>query len=1033
MPNNLTFPKYLSIQTTSLCNASCVFCPYEDIKNLFPHKIMDMLLYKKIIDECSSYSDIERIILYMNNEPLTDPNLIERINYAKEKVPWASVHILTNGLLLTDEISEKLLSSRLNWIGISFHGIRKETVEKSMKISYETALGRINKFIGKVKQKKDMKDYLMITFLKHQYLTLEEKEEVVSFWKAKGVERISYFDGPVSRGGNVSNLPKVYRKGKVIGCNSIWADEMIHIVEDGKVILCCMDWKREMILGDLNKESIYEVWNGRRKKTWEAITGKRAMSENFLCRRCEEAQLDNTCQDSSTGQHFAENARYDNTAGQTKEDLIIVMVPPWQTKMVPLGMAYLSEFLLSNGINTKLVDLNAELFNSCAENKKFFWNISTINTFTPGRLAQNFIKAFRKELEEFVDMVCSSSAKLVGFSTTIASINVAVYLAHCIKLRDSSKVIILGGPGCFWDACKIDPQRLIDVFVVGEGELPLLEIMKRFQAKKSVESLLGVPGTIICLDKTYRNFLPPNHIKNINEIPFPTFKGFNLGDYSRENMYKPIPLLTSRGCINHCSFCVDHKMNYPYRFKDPSKLLEEIKFYVNHYGVKEFEFNDLLCNGNLKQLEAVCDRIINENMDVKWSSYAAIRKGMNLELCEKMRKAGCRYICYGMESASDMVLRKMNKKYNSRLAEEIIQNTYNAGIETSINIIIGHPGESEAEFRKTCKFVERNKDYIDQVTNVSTCFLIPESDLIKNFKRYKLYFKSSWKNYVNFIFGKKRSLPNYKEFYTFPGNTPSARARRMRRFLNLLKKLNIPHVIINYEKKYDLNLNKFLEKIGKNVNILKYRHFKLDFSQKGKCKLYFRNVELTSNVGMNTSFNIDKQWCDSSSAKWKIRVSGKSLDMNLKWMDFPVVQQWRIKFTGKYTIDWEVKTQFNSKVDIFQYKMGMIVSNKYNKYTFEESVYSFPNLFTNNWEQILFLPLIDIALTAGMLLPDIVLKGEPKKTAFSQLQNSPFSLHARMFNVCHLMNANHLDYNNKGQTFNRGDILEGRLRIHLKA
>jgi len=112
--------------------------------------------------------------------------------------------------------------------------------------------------------------------------------------------------------------------------------------------------------------------------------------------------------------------------------------------------------------------------------------------------------------------------------------------------------------------------------------------------------------------------------------------------------------------------------------------------------------------------------------------------------------------------------------------------------------------------------------------------------------------------------------------------------------------------------------------------------------------------------------------------------------------------------------------------------VGMIISEKYSKYAFDKSTGDFPGIFTNNWEQILFLPLTGITLTADRLLPVIVLNGKPKKAIFIQLQNSPSSLHARMFNMCYLMNTGRSDYNNKGQIFNKGDILEGKLRIHLK-
>jgi len=287
----ILFPKCLSIQTTSLCNAACIFCPYASIKDLFPNKIMEMSLFKKIIDECSQHKNVERIILYMNNEPLTDPCLAQRADYAKEKLPWAGVHILTNGALLTEEIAGKLLRSKLDWIGISFHGIRKDTIEKAMGINYERSLERICAFIKKAESSKNIKEYIMITFLRHKYLTDDEKREAEDFWRARGIERISYFDGPISRAGNVEGLAKVYHREAIVGCNSIWADEMIHIVEDGSVVLCCMDWKREVVLGDLNTETLVEVWNGKRSRVWDGIEGKEELAGDFPCRRCEAAKV----------------------------------------------------------------------------------------------------------------------------------------------------------------------------------------------------------------------------------------------------------------------------------------------------------------------------------------------------------------------------------------------------------------------------------------------------------------------------------------------------------------------------------------------------------------------------------------------------------------------------------------------------------------------------------------------------------------------------------------------------------------------
>ena len=250
---------------------------------------MDRGLFHKIIDECSEYENIERIILYLNNEPLTDPHLVERINYAKEKVPWASVHILSNGSLLTDDLSDNLVNSRLDWIGFSIHGVTKKTFEAAMGLDYDSTFQRVLRFIDRAKEKRNSKDFIMITFLRHAYLTLEEKEAAIKFWSDKGIERISYFDGPISRAGNVKNLPKV-RHRKTQGCSTIWATEMIHIVENGDVVFCCMDWRREVVLGNINKQDIHEVWNSQLYDVMrDRRDGRRESGESFICKRCEAA------------------------------------------------------------------------------------------------------------------------------------------------------------------------------------------------------------------------------------------------------------------------------------------------------------------------------------------------------------------------------------------------------------------------------------------------------------------------------------------------------------------------------------------------------------------------------------------------------------------------------------------------------------------------------------------------------------------------------------------------------------------------
>ncbi|MCF7907310.1 MAG: B12-binding domain-containing radical SAM protein [Candidatus Omnitrophica bacterium] len=713
-------------------------------------------------------------------------------------------------------------------------------------------------------------------------------------------------------------------------------------------------------------------------------------------------------------------------------ELIFVMTPPWQTKMPPLGLAYLASFLKSNNINVDVIDLNVDLFNNAQECHKYFWDIETISNFGSLRIAQDFIKAFNKELENFVDRICSHPAKLVGFSTTVASINIATYLTHRIKSKDPSKIIILGGPGCFLDTCNIDPERVVDIFVIGDGELPLLDIVKRFKDKQSLSDLLEVPGTIICLDKKYHDFSPANPVKQINDIPFPTFSEFELDEYHKEHVYKPIPIITSRGCINKCSFCVDHKLSNPFRFRNPHKIFEEIKYHVENNCKKEFEYNDLLCNGNLKQLEQLCDLIIESGLSIKWTSYAAIRKGMSLELFQKMQKAGCRFLCYGMESASDLVLDKMNKRYNSHTAEDVIRKTHSSGIETGINIIVGHPGESNKEFNQTYRFIKRNKDYIDQITNLSTCFLIPTSDLAENMSNFGIYFYSPLKRMPKFLFRNKELEPNYENFCAYPHNTPAIRAKRARKIITLASKIAIPITILNYQKQHDMGMGDFLVQTQEAEKVFRCKKLKIDFSQKGSGRLYYDNKALTKDVGLNASFHANGRWFDSSSAKCRVARSNRGLEIRMSWPEISLFQCWTIKTEGDSSVEWRVKTEFKRSLELSQYKIGIILSQEYDSCQVNGEEHRFSDNFTENWEEALFLKLDSISIGSKGFLPMMTLKEESKGGVFVQVHNTPLHLHTRMINFCRFGENLKDDHSTESLLIKKGDVWKNKLKIKLK-
>ena len=103
-----SFPESLMVQTTSRCNAACVFCPYPAVSGELRHGEMSFTLFAKLMRECGRHVELRSINLFLMNEPLMDPRIVDRCNFAKEHNPDAAVCLWTNGCNLDDRLSPRL-------------------------------------------------------------------------------------------------------------------------------------------------------------------------------------------------------------------------------------------------------------------------------------------------------------------------------------------------------------------------------------------------------------------------------------------------------------------------------------------------------------------------------------------------------------------------------------------------------------------------------------------------------------------------------------------------------------------------------------------------------------------------------------------------------------------------------------------------------------------------------------------------------------------------------------------------------------
>lgn len=653
---------------------------------------------------------------------------------------------------------------------------------------------------------------------------------------------------------------------------------------------------------------------------------------------------------------------------EKKHDIILIMVHPWRPWMPPLGLAYVSSYIRSQGFKPLTFDFNAKLHNSIEQQEQQLWDISTISRLSFNEIIKNLIDNFNTTINELVQILIERPEKLIGFSVNYLSLHVAAEIAQRIKKKRKDKLIVVGGPGCFWDYDrKLITPGIIDIFVIGEGEKPIIEIIKRLKDNKSFKDIAGI---VYWNEKYYEEGPPPIPIMELDEIPYPTFEEFDLADYGEEDKPLTLPLLTSRGCIGKCSFCIDWLMTKPFRVRSAEGVVKEIEEHIKRYGVRHFSLNDLLCNGSLKNLEKICDLIIEKNLNIEWGSYAMARPGMSLELLQKMKRAGCSSICYGIESGSDAVLKKMHKIYTAQQAEEVLRLTQQAGIKATYNLIIGHPGEGRKEFKETLNFMIRNKKYTNAIINISTCFINPTSELGCSPEKFNLFFPRSK---TSFRFLKlKKLLPNYYRIFGISqpvsrlqgvdisnyvddkGNSKKERIKRLIKTIKLAQKLNLfqEEPIINVYPVKNKKLEKILYEVEKRWTIMR-KKISLSCDGKGKAQLLYQNCPISFFSGIITAFKLNNSWYDSSQGIWKIeKINDKRLTINIKFSNIAVELFWYLKIHFNF-INWTVNFNAPQNIKAEEVKIGILLQPFYNFWKTDGFGAQFPN-WQEKWQIIRF-------------------------------------------------------------------------------
>ena len=243
---------HVEIETLNRCNGICSFCPVNHNVDKREFKKMDKHLFKKIIDELAEINYSGQIALFSNNEPFLDENIIEYHAYMKEKLPNAWRYLCTNGTLLTMDLFEQVIEY-LDELVIDNYNQELKLIPNAQKIlEFCEAHPEYKKKVT---------------------IILRNPNEVLT-----------------NRGGDAPNRVGDLDDEKEGNTSCLLPFRQLIIRPDGKVSLCCNDALGNCTMGDVSKESILEVWNG---KAFREIREKIRPGRKNLpkCRFCDVALL----------------------------------------------------------------------------------------------------------------------------------------------------------------------------------------------------------------------------------------------------------------------------------------------------------------------------------------------------------------------------------------------------------------------------------------------------------------------------------------------------------------------------------------------------------------------------------------------------------------------------------------------------------------------------------------------------------------------------------------------------------------------
>lgn len=319
-----------------------------------------------------------------------------------------------------------------------------------------------------------------------------------------------------------------------------------------------------------------------------------------------------------------------------------------------------------------------------------------------------------------VEAALRAETPLVVGATVYTHTRAAVHeLCRRVRAVAPRARLVLGGHHATFMTRQVLEVMAPDAVVRGEGEAPLLGVVR---AAEAGVPLAGLPGVTVLRDGELLEAPAPPPIP-VDELPLdgPLFEDRRLTPKEARFMagdtlgaepwrHRSFWTTTTRGCPYHCTFCAVLGRS-SWRMESPQRVADRLQMLHDEHGCRFLTFGDSSFNVKPDRVIEVCEELVRRKLRIRWfaSGMRANAQLVPEAMLEAMARAGCALVCFGVESASPEILRRIKKQLKPDDIDRAVTLAKRHGIHARVSLMVGNPGESDTTIGETLALLDRVK------------------------------------------------------------------------------------------------------------------------------------------------------------------------------------------------------------------------------------------------------------------------------------------------------------------------------------